>query len=277
MNNLIQRSITGVIFVAVLIGAISWRHESFSALFLLITILGVWEFYKVSEIGEVRPQKVLGTLVGASFFITCSLVSMNIMNFKILLINIPLLFLIFIRELYLNKNNPFENIAYSVLGIVYVAVPMSILNFIVSPRFEVEHAYQPNTLLGFFFILWANDTGAYIFGSLFGKRKLFERISPKKSWEGTIGGALVSIGVAVLISNYFTHLNVSVWIVIALILSIIGTLGDLVESLYKRSNNIKDSGTILPGHGGILDRFDSLILSSPFVFAFLQIYYEFFS
>jgi len=186
---------------------------------------------------------------------------------QILLINIPVLFLIFIFELYLKAENPFQNIACTLLGIIYVALPFSLLNYITT----TTQTYSYELLFGFFFIIWSCDSGAYLVGSTIGKHKLFPRISPGKTWEGSIGGAIISYGVAYLISGWYTSIDRIDWMVIATILIVIGTIGDLVESLFKRSINVKDSGTILPGHGGILDRFDSLIMSAPFVFTYLYL------
>ena len=265
MNNFFTRALTGALFVIVLLGSITLSKYTFSILFLIIAILGIGEFYKVSEKNDtLKLHKTIGTLTAILIFSGCALASW-LGDFRIVIINIPILFSIFIVELYSKSLNPFSNIAYTMLGILYVAIPLSLLNFIVF----YNSFYHPNILIGFLLILWASDTGAYLVGSLIGKTKLFERISPKKTWEGSLGGALCSLLVAYFISNYFTDLRLIDWIIIAMILIIIGTLGDLVQSLYKRSYNIKDSGNILPGHGGILDRFDSLLLSTPFVFTYL--------
>jgi phosphatidate cytidylyltransferase len=267
VSNFFKRALTAGAFVAVLLSCTYYNQFSFSILFLFITILGVAEFYTLSEKGQNKPQKVWGTIVAAVLFISNALVAMNYFDFKILTINIPLFFSIFIVELYTKANNPFRNIAYTLLGIFYVAVPFSLLNYLVTYTGNFNH----EILFGFFFILWSNDTGAYLAGSAFGKRKLFARVSPGKSWEGSAGGALASYIVAFIISGWYTSVSVIDWMVIAAILVVIGTLGDLVESLYKRSKNVKDSGNLLPGHGGILDRFDSLIMATPFVFTYLYL------
>ena len=227
--------------------------------------MGLWEFFTISEKEENKPHKITATLLGGMLFITNALFCLNCAGFEILLLNIPLLFFIFIIELFSNQPHPFRNIAFTLLGIFYIALPFSLLNHIVLSN----GTYKPEILIGIFFIIWTNDTFAYLTGSRFGKRKLFERISPKKSWEGSAGGAAFSLLVAFIISKYFEDLSLSNWIIVSIIVIVMGTLGDLVESLYKRSMNIKDSGTILPGHGGILDRFDSLIFSIPFVFIYL--------
>lgn len=265
MNNFFKRTLTATAFVAVLLGCTYYSQLSFSILFFIITILGVWEFYTLSEKGPNQPQKILGTIAGAVLFASNAMVSMNYYDYHLLIINIPFIFLIFIFELYTKSSNPFRSIAFTILGIIYIAVPFSLLNYLVI--YSGHYSYE--IMFGFFFILWANDSGAYLIGSAIGKRKLFPRISPGKSWEGSIGGAITSYIVVFIISGWYTTLGITDWIVIATILIVIGTLGDLVESLFKRSKNVKDSGTLLPGHGGILDRFDSLIMASPFVFTYL--------
>lgn len=267
MNNFVQRSLTGIVFVAVLLGCTFWNQFSFSILFFVITILGVWEFYTLSEKGGSQPQKIFGTIVASIVFGSNVLVCMGFLDHKILLINIPLVFIIFILELYTKAENPFRNIAFTILGIIYVALPFSLLNYITT--YTASYNYQ--ILFGFLFIIWSNDTGAYLAGSAIGKHKLFFRISPGKTWEGSIGGAIASYLVAYLISGWYTNISMFDWMVIATIIVVIGTLGDLVKSLLKRSINVKDSGNILPGHGGILDRFDSLIMSTPFVFTYLYL------
>ena len=212
---------------------------------------------------------IMGYLSALSVMFTTALVVTGMIQMKWLIINLPVLFCTFIYELYTKSERPFTNIAYTVFGVVYIVFPFAlllVLPFLLS-GFTV---YQPNLIFGYFLILWASDTGAYLTGMAFGKRKLFERISPKKSWEGSFGGALLSLVAAYLDSKLFTVFPTSHWFVIAFIIVVMGTLGDLVESLYKRSKNVKDSGTILPGHGGILDRFDSLLLASPFIFAYLK-------
>ena len=268
MNNFTKRALTAFVFVIVLIGCIVWNQISFSLLFLFFTIAGLWEFYSIALLGENFPQKLYGTFLGASVFISFALISMNLLKGSFLLLFIPLTYVIFIIELFRKNKNPFRNIAFTLIGIVYVAIPFSLLNYISTNN--ILNAYEPRILIGILLILWASDTGAYLVGSRIGKRKLFERISPKKSWEGSFGGALLSLIAAYVVSKNFNVMPTSNWFVIALIIVVIGTLGDLVESLYKRSKNIKDSGTLLPGHGGVLDRFDSLLLAIPFVFAYLE-------
>jgi phosphatidate cytidylyltransferase len=268
VKNFFQRALTAAAFVAVLLSCTFYSHFSFAALFLVITILGTLEFYKLSEKdGNTHPQKVMGAITGGVLFITNAVYSMTQLNIRILLFIFPFVFSIFIIELYRKKPSPFRNIAFTILGIIYVALPFTLLNYILTCKGN----FAPQILFGFFFILWSNDTGAYLTGSLIGKHKLFPRVSPGKSWEGSIGGAVITYLIVFLIAQWFTIINLRDWFVIATILIVIGTLGDLVESLYKRSINVKDSGSILPGHGGVLDRFDSLLMATPFVFTYLYL------
>jgi len=167
------------------------------------------------------------------------------------------------------ERKPFTNIAFTFLGIFYVAVPFALLNIAV---FDDNRAYNFEIMMGCLFILWASDTGAYFAGTFLGKRKLFERISPKKSWEGFFGGALLALIFAYGLSIYLHTLSVFQWMVVAIIIIVGGTFGDLVESLLKRSIEIKDSGNSIPGHGGFLDRFDGLFISAPFIVAYLEVF-----
>lgn len=268
MNNFVKRSLTAVVFVALLLGCTFWNQLSFTLLFFTITTVGIWEFYSLAEKGNNHPQKITGTFAAVIMYTSTAVVSMDIMDARFLLINIAVVFLIFIIELFSTAEHPFANIAFTLLGLIYVALPFSLLNFITS----YNGAYNYQILFGLFFILWSNDTGAYLVGSVIGKHKLFPRVSPGKTWEGSVGGAVMSYIVAYVISEWYTVINPFDWMIIATILIVIGSLGDLVESLFKRSIGVKDSGNILPGHGGILDRFDSLILATPFVFVYLYLF-----
>ncbi|MEO5569436.1 MAG: CDP-archaeol synthase, partial [Bacteroidia bacterium] len=180
-------------------------------------------------------------------------------------------FLLFIFELFRKSKHPFINIALTITGIIYVAVPFGLFLFIGANN-GPDGMYHPQIALGFLYLLWASDTGAYLVGSKIGKHRLFERISPKKSWEGSIGGAAIALLTAFVISKFYMDLSLLDWMVVALIIVVTGTFGDLVESMLKRSLDIKDSGKIFPGHGGILDRFDGLLLAAPFVFFYLSFF-----
>ena len=269
-NNFTIRVLTAIVFSIVLIGGILWHPLSFFVVFFTVVVLGLLEFYKLVKVANIEPQYILGVLLGIVIFTGNFLFANSLADFKIFLTIIPILTAIMIVELYREKENPFSNIAFTIFGASYVSTPFAILSwFVFSPTFPTP--YYPMVLLGFFFLIWANDSGAYIVGSLVGRNKLFERISPKKTWEGFIGGGVLSLLVAWLISLFVKEISLTDWLIIALITFVFGTFGDLIESLLKRMVNVKDSGNILPGHGEILDRFDSIIVAAPMVFIYLMI------
>lgn len=265
---MLTRAITGSLFVIAIIAGVYFNETIAMALFSLIVLLGIDEFYSlVKKAKNVKPLSLWGTLTGLIFIVVlCFIINGNLV-LKYALIPTLMLFFTFIVELFRKKENPFLNIAYTVLGSIYIAMPFSML-YHLGYYNSTDYNYQ--LILGFFFLLWTSDTGAYLAGKFLGKHKLFERISPKKTWEGSIGGAILTTVIAYILSLYFTNLSVVNWITIGLIISIFGGLGDLVESLLKRSLKIKDSGNILPGHGGILDRFDGLLIAVPFVYVYLH-------
>jgi len=269
VNNFYKRAITGTIFVVVLIVSLLAHQYSFFIFFLLLTIGAINEFLQLSKKTGAVPQKFLGSIAAISIF-TSAFVHVMYDYQKLYLISGLLVALIFICELYRKKKDPFKNISWTITGIIYTTIPFTLLNYIV---FLNNGSFRPELLACIFLLIWTNDTFAYIFGVSFGKHRLFERISPKKSWEGSIGGGISTIGIAILLSHYPGLLSLTDWVVIAIITVITGTLGDLTESLFKRSINIKDSGNLLPGHGGILDRFDALLLAIPFIFVYLSFKY----
>ena len=176
-----------------------------------------------------------------------------------------------IIELFRDSEHPFTNISFALFGAFYVAVPFGLISYMVySPVFDNE--FNGSILVAFLFLIWVSDSGAYIIGSMFGKHKLFERISPKKTWEGFLGGGFFSLIAAFIISLLIEEIALIHWLAIAILTVVFGTFGDLIESLLKRKVNVKDSGTILPGHGGILDRFDSLLFAAPVVFIYLTLF-----
>lgn len=270
MNNFYKRSITGILFVLVLGGAILFHAVTFFALIVIIVALGIVEFYKLMDSTPVRTNKVLGLTVGLLLLTLTCLYSIGVADVAWFWIVVPVISSVFIAELYRKQEHPFQNIAITLFGVLYVAVPFSLLVNIGFPQQSIT-GYQPRLIIGLFFLLWANDTGAYVTGITMGKHPMFSRISPKKSWEGFAGGLFFTLLVAFIISRYFIALQVIDWIIIAIIVCIFGVWGDLIESMLKRSLNIKDSGNILPGHGGILDRFDSILFSAPIVFVYLQL------
>ena len=279
LKTLGTRALTAAIFVAVLLSCICYNYISFTFLFFVVSIWGLIEFYQLTEKMGAKPYKFLGILsaliiYGSGIFHSANLISLY--NFPVTAFIFPVVFLIFISALFSKTENPFLNSVYTVAGLIYVVIPFVLLNEIacIDKTFKVTSHYylnfNPHLILGIILLIWANDTAAYLVGSLMGKNKLYERISPGKTWEGTIGGGILTLGCSVIISNWFPELSLMQWMPVALIIVVIGTCGDLIESMLKRQANVKDSGKIMPGHGGILDRFDSLIFVSPFVYAYLS-------
>jgi phosphatidate cytidylyltransferase len=266
MSNFWQRTIFGIIFISVLIGAILYDAITFRILFLLIAVGALEEYYKIAKTEDTEPNLVAGRIVGISTYVILSAVAFGIVPYKYITIIAALLLIIPIAELYRNKQQPIINIALTCFGIFYAIMPFALLNFIAT----IKSNYNPEIILGYFILQWSSDTFAYLVGMTMGKRRLFERISPKKSWEGFIGGGMLTLIAGYITSMYFHSLSGSEWMIIAFIIVITGTLGDLVESLLKRTYQLKDSGNIIPGHGGILDRFDSLLFAIPFIWLYLN-------
>lgn len=271
MSNFVLRTISGILFVAGIIGSLIIGKVTFLVVFGAILVLSMYEFYNLTLKARIKPQIFLGILIGLSFFIGSYLYTVGGIEALFLLGFIPLIMSVFIFELFRNHRRPFHNIAFTYLGILYIAVPISLFNFFVFDSTSVSITFSYEILLSYFILIWANDTGAYLFGVSIGKHKIFPRISPKKSWEGFFGGLIFTTIIAWAISRYFHNITFAHWLTIGLISAIIGVFGDLVESMFKRSLEVKDSGKFLPGHGGILDRFDSVYLSAPVVYAYLKI------
>ena len=272
MSNLGERVLTGILFVIVLLGSIVLSEYASSILFFVIILLCQREFYNFFKATDIHPQKLIGIIGGLAFFLISVILDKTGLAESTLFLILPLVFLIFVFELFRNKANPIANIGYTVLGIIYIAIPFTLLHEIsYYKNNEFTEIYSYQVLLGYFFVLWANDTGAYFVGRSLGKHKLFERISPKKTWEGSVGGAISGLIVGYINYLLFPDLSLISWIGLSIIVIIFGSLGDLVESLFKRSLGIKDSGNLLPGHGGVLDRFDGIFISAPLVYTYLKI------
>ena len=273
-SNFIRRAVTGVLFVIVTVGCTLYSPLSFGILFTLISALSVHEFaYLINRKGEARINKTITALGGAYLFLALMGFCTSASDARIFLPYLALLLYLMISELYLKRDNPLGNWAFSMLSQLYVALPFALLN-ILAYHNSVETSsvtYNPILPLSIFAFIWLSDTGAYCVGSLIGKHRLFERISPKKSWEGSIGGGILSIASSFVFAHYFPFLNMAQWAGLALTVVVFGTWGDLTESLMKRQLGIKDSGTILPGHGGMLDRFDSALMAIPAAVVYLYL------
>lgn len=270
MNNFTQRTITGAIFVIIIVAGIFWSPLSMLILFGIISLISLWEFYGIVPKTDHSILRIYSVITGTVVYFLLAMYFQNLLEAKYLVLVFPFIFLIVVLELYRKKNKPFGNIAYAIFGLVYISLPFAFLNYLaIYHPLGIQIGYNPWLVMGFFILIWTNDTGAYLAGRAFGKHKLFERISPKKTWEGALGGFILTLLAAFLLNKYTSFFNIIHWMVIAIIIIVFGNLGDLTESLFKRSVNIKDSGRILPGHGGLLDRFDAVLIASPMVFTYI--------
>ncbi len=268
LKNLMVRAASGVVLAVIVIGSLLISNWTFGLLLLAITLGGVFEFYRMSRAKGIDPQKVAGYCsataifsLGFDYFYNGSQLNIELLLFLMLIV--PLMFIV---ELFKGGDRPFTNVGVTVLGLIYVAVPMAMLAGV--PLLLGQGEWNPYTMIFYILVIWSNDTFAYLVGTPFGKHRLNERISPKKSWEGFFGGIVGAILVSI-IAAYCLESSYVMWVGVGIITSVVGCLGDLVESMFKRTCGVKDSGNILPGHGGWLDRFDGLIFSAPFVFVFL--------
>lgn len=276
-KNLITRTITGILFVAIMVAGFLSAHYMV-VLFATITGMTIWEYTGlVSQIEHVSINRFISTVAGVYFFVALAGQRLGFVEgFSVFVPYILTIIYLFIAELYLKNENPIMNWAYTMLGQMYIALPISMINVLAFQR-DANGQMTIDMLLplSIFIFLWTNDTGAYCSGSLFGKHKLFPRISPAKSWEGSIGGGILVVIVAALIGYSTSNesgvnmLTIPQWIGLGIVVAVFGTWGDLVESLFKRTLGVKDSGNILPGHGGMLDRFDSSLMAIPAAVVYL--------
>lgn len=270
MNNFTKRALTGIGLILIILTAVGLGAFYFAVLLLLINLLGLHEFYRMLETSPNRPIRLLAYLLSGSLIFSTLIVSSGMGSWMWLLINLPVAFSIFIVALYQESDKPFQGLAITFMGVTYISLPVCF--FLVLPFLPpTAGSYHPQVTMGIFALLWASDTGAYLAGTLFGKHPLFQRISPKKTWEGSLGGAIAALLTGYFLSGYDKLLPSSRWEVLALIVIVCGTYGDFIKSMLKRSVKLKDTGTILPGHGGVLDRFDSLLGAAPFILIYLAI------
>lgn len=267
-KNFIVRTITGVLFVAILVTCFL-RPISMIFLFALVTGLTVWEYGGlVNEWDDIQVNRFISTVAGVYLFLAFAGYCTGYTPATVFIPYLVTVIYLIISELFTKAPNPINNWAYTMLSQMYIALPYSMINVLAfqsNAGGEVSFNYM--LPLSLFIFLWVNDTGAYCCGSLFGRHKLFPRVSPGKSWEGSIGGAIFVVIAATVIGFLVGGMqggySIPVWIGLGLTVVVFGTLGDLVESLFKRTLGIKDSGNILPGHGGMLDRFDSSLMAIP--------------
>ncbi len=262
---------SGILLIAVAVASILYSYWGFGALLLVVAVGCVREFYTMFEESGIVPHRIVGCVstvaivaFGFDYFYNSSQYNIPLLLFLMLII--PSMFIL---ELFKGSKLPLGNLGVTILPLVYIAIPMAMLSGI--PLLLTEGVWSPISMLFILFIVWSNDSFAYLIGVTFGRHRLYERISPKKSWEGLFGGIVGALAMSMIASHY-TSGDYLMWGGLALVISTMGSLGDLIESMFKRSCAVKDSGDVIPGHGGWLDRFDSLIFASPFVFVYLIIF-----
>ena len=277
LKNLLVRTLSGAVLFAVVLGA-SVGPYTYALLLFFIATVGMWEYYKIAAQCGCRPQLAVGMVAGVVLFVSSFFLfegvarggvpdmDMALGGFVYLVLLIALSFVV---ELFKPSEHPLRNIAATLLGVWYVALPMSLMLF-VPLMLSSNEGWNGWYFLFFLFLVWGNDVFAYLVGISMGKHRMCERISPKKSWEGFVGGVLGSLAMGAL-GAWVLDGSYLVWIGLAAVVSISSVLGDLVESMFKREAGIKDSGNIIPGHGGILDRFDALLLAAPMAFVYLVV------
>lgn len=274
MNNLAVRTLSGAVLAAVMLGAIAWSQWSFGLLLAALTVGGMLEFYALAAKRGNAPQRVIGLVTGLVLFaLNFAFISDDIeilggargifaAGMAFLLLLFPVMF---VCELWRRRENPAADIGVTLMGVFYVALPFSLMAYF--PIIATEQ-WEPRVMFGYVFIIWANDVFAYLVGMSLGRHRLFERLSPKKSWEGFFGGLAGAVGMG-LLAGHLLGASLWAWAGLALVAAVAGVAGDLAESMFKRAAGVKDSGALIPGHGGVLDRFDAMLLSAPFVFVYM--------
>jgi len=259
------RVVTAFFFATCMLGSLFLGPLFFASFGLLLVLVVLLEFYRLVKSTELSPNIPAGLILSLAVYGLAFSVLVYNKSLQNALLLVPIVLAVFVAELYRKSSTPFQNIAITLLAVCYVALPFSF--YLALGFMGASFSYiLPLSLL---LLIWANDSGAYMFGVTIGKNRLFERHSPKKSWEGFLGGVVIASLVAWILSRYVHILAPIHWFALAILVGVVGTLGDLVESMLKRSLNIKDSGSFLPGHGGLLDRFDSLIFAAPLVYIYL--------
>jgi phosphatidate cytidylyltransferase len=269
LSNLTIRAIAGIIFTTLVISSALLGPYALGAVFFFFAIVGLVEFYQmVSKDSNEKPRVVFGYALGIALYIMIMFQAMDLLDSRSFWLLAPVFILLYIGELVHLDKRAVDHVSVTIMGLIYVVVPFAMINTLAFIHDEFEWEIP----LGFFVILWGNDTAAYFTGRLLGRNKLYEKVSPNKTWEGLFGGVAFAVAGGWVLSKYFTALDTEQWMIVSAIIAVFANLGDLFESHLKRSYGVKDSGTIIPGHGGVLDRFDGLLLALPVVIFYLKFF-----
>jgi len=271
LKNILQRTTSGIVYLVLVIGALFLGEFAYAFAFLTLGLLALHEFYRISVSAGGCPMHVAGLSTGAAVFLISFGAASGLCSSAAWFMLPVLVIVLFVIAMFSGLPDVFRNLGITLLGLVYIILPLSTMNYLV---FHTAGAmeYTHRIVLGILILVWINDTGAFLAGITLGRHKLLPRISPKKSWEGAIGGMLLTLLASFWLSNIMGILNNMNWLILALIVSVFGVLGDLIESMFKRSADVKDSGSLLPGHGGILDRIDSILFVMPVSLVYLSVF-----
>jgi len=271
LKELVTRTLTGIAFLILILGSILWSPYAFFAVAGIFAMIGLHEFFRLFYPEHKVSNHLAFYISGLFIYILTGLVGIEVFDIRMMIYVLMLFYIIILLELFSNDSS-WDKIGVYFSGLIYVSLSFGLLNVFYYMGNQSGETFFPGVLIGVFLLTWTNDVFAYIVGSLLGKTKLFERLSPKKTWEGSVGGLIFTILMAWGLSQLFNQLTELQWVITAAIVVIFGTLGDLVESLLKRNKGVKDSGVLLPGHGGVLDRFDAVLFATPFVYLYITFF-----
>lgn len=267
MREFITRTLTGATLAVFILGAIFWSPWAFFSLMAVLSLIGLFEFNKLFQPSGYGKGTLIYYFIGISVYAITALAGMSVIDVSYVLLIILGFFILIAEELFMGSDHSWRHASGSVIGIIYIAIPFGMMNAF----FYIKSADMalPWFILALFILVWMNDIFAYIVGTTLGKHKLSQKLSPNKTWEGSLGGIIFTLAAAWIFSMLAGQLTLIQWFIFGLIVSVTANFGDLAESMLKRSAGVKDSGKIFPGHGGVLDRFDAVLFATPFVFFFL--------
>lgn len=267
LKEFFTRTLTGAALAVLILGTILWSPWAFFSLMALITLIGLFEFNKLFQPSGYGKGVLIYYFIGISIYTLTALAGMAVIDPSYVLLTVLGFFILIAQELFMGSDHSWRHASGSVMGIIYIAIPFGMMNAFFFIK-SADLAF-PWFLLALFILVWMNDVFAYLVGTTLGRHKLSQKLSPKKTWEGSVGGIIFTLIAAWIFSMIVPELTLVQWLAFGLIVSLTANFGDLAESMLKRSAGVKDSGKLFPGHGGVLDRFDAVLFATPFVFFFL--------